>query len=580
MSTTLRPRADGADVLVVLAAVACVVVAQVLQIISPYSATVSATTVALGSAASVVDIVVGLIIRRQRPGNIVGPILIAIGFLRWIPTIEFIDHPLPWTLSNVFRLSTLPLAAHLYVAFPGSRPLRGIDRRVVLAAYAVWLTTAFGRVMFFDTADPAVCTGCPANLLLVDPDQRLSVVVAAISTVLAVVLALAVGWRVWRHWMNGSEAGRRALVPAIITAPISIIDVFLYLSATWIATTAAYAFLNGPAYQLLRLAVPVVLLAGVLRTQLDRTAVSGLLVDIGGAPGIASMQAALRRTLHDGSIRLLAWSVGAGAWVDEDGVAQPLPSPTERVAVTRIERPGQPLAVVIHDPTLTEEPALLTAATAALQLAFDNERLTATVSAQAELAASLPTGRVTLLYADIEGSTGLLAQLGEAYVDLLAEERGLLRRVVRAWRGREIDARADEFFAVFPSASDAAAAALAITRRMRTQSWPQGAEVRVRIGLHTGEPARSPDGYVGLDVHRAARIANAGHGGQIVVSATTEAAIRDAPPADARLSALGHFQLRGLPDPDELFQLSAPDLPSAFPAPRTASDVRRESTPS
>jgi class 3 adenylate cyclase len=433
----------------------------------------------------------------------------------------------------------------------------------------VWLATAFARVIFFDSANPAVCTGCPANILLIDPDQRLGTVVGVVSTVLAVLLALAVGWRVWRHWVYGTEAVRRALLPAIITAPITIIDVLVYLSATWIATTAAYAFINGPAYQLIRLAVPLVLLAGVLRTQLDRSAVTGLLVDIGGASGIAPMQSALRRTLHDGSIRLLAWSVGAGTWVDQDGVAQTLPAPTERVAVTRIERLGEPLAAVVHDPALTEEPALLAAAAAAIQLALDNERLTATVSAQAELAASLPSGRVTLLYADIEGSTGLLARLGDAYLDLLVEERGLIRRAVRTWHGREIDARADEFFAVFPSATDAAEAALTITRRIRTQSWPRGVEVRIRIGLHTGEPSRSTDGYVGLDVHRAARIGNAGHGGQIVVSAATEGAIRGALPADARLIPLGRVHLRGLPEPDDLFQLGAADLPSEFPALRT-----------
>ncbi len=128
MSTTQRAHQDGLAVAVILAAVACIVAAQALQIISPYSATVSATTVALGSAGNAIDIVVGLVILRQRPGNVIGPILIAIGFVGWIPTIEFVDHPLPWTLSNVFRLASLPLAAHLYVAFPGSRPLRGTDR--------------------------------------------------------------------------------------------------------------------------------------------------------------------------------------------------------------------------------------------------------------------------------------------------------------------------------------------------------------------------------------------------------------------------------------------------------------------
>ncbi len=230
---------------------------------------------------------------------------------------------------------------------------------------------------------------------------------------------------------------------------------------------------------------------------------------------------------------------------------------------------------MIHDPALSDEPALLAAATAALQLALDNERLTATVSAQTG-ARRQPAVRSRDVAATPTSRDPPASSPASATPTLTCSPRNEVSSAasVRTWHGREIDARADEFFAVFPSATDAAAAALAITRRIRTQSWPRDVEVRIRIGLHTGEPGRSTDGYVGLDVHRAARIGNAGHGGQIVVSAATEAAIRGALPADARLSSLGRVQLRGLPDPDNLFQLSAPDLPSTFPALRTGVDVQ------
>ena len=152
---------DRTERLVIVAAAFCAITAQLLQIVSPYSNVVSAGTVAIGSLRCLLYIAAGLIIRRQRPGNIVGPILIAAGFATWIPTIEFIPNALPWTLSNAFRLASLPIAAHLYVAFPGTRPLRGFDRRLVLFTYGFWFISSIVALAFFDSASPAVCVGCP-----------------------------------------------------------------------------------------------------------------------------------------------------------------------------------------------------------------------------------------------------------------------------------------------------------------------------------------------------------------------------------------------------------------------------------
>ena len=125
---------------------------------------------------------------------------------------------------------------------------------------------------------------------------------------------------------------------------------------------------------------------------------------------------------------------------------------------------------------------------------------------------------MTFLYTDVEGSTQLLDQLGERYADLLAEERRLIRAIVRAHDGVEIDSRADEFFAAFPEAADPGGAALVIQRSLRDHAWPDGVAVRVRTGLHHGIPQMTDEGYVGLDVHRAARVGSAAHGGQILLS--------------------------------------------------------------
>ena len=130
-----------------------------------------------------------------------------------------------------------------------------------------------------------------------------------------------------------------------------------------------------------------------------------------------------------------------------------------------------------------------------------------------------PGGEVTFFFADVEGSTGLAQRLGDAYGPLLEDIRRIVRRQLEATGGREVDTHGDELFAVFIQPEDAAGAALAVQRAFHAHSWPE--PVRIRIGLHTGEATPAVDGYVGLEVHRAARIGNAGHGGQVVVSATT-----------------------------------------------------------
>ena len=133
----------------------------------------------------------------------------------------------------------------------------------------------------------------------------------------------------------------------------------------------------------------------------------------------------------------------------------------------------------------------------------------------------LPIGTVTLLFSDIEGSTRLLQQLGERYAGVLADCRQLLRTAFIQYNGHEVDTQGDAFFVVFARATDASAAAVAIQRALAGHLWPQDVTVRVRIGLHTGEPTLAAEGYIGMDVHHAARIMGAAHGGQILLSPTT-----------------------------------------------------------
>src|SRR5713101_7313015 len=181
----------------------------------------------------------------------------------------------------------------------------------------------------------------------------------------------------------------------------------------------------------------------------------------------------------------------------------------------------------------------------------------------------LPTGTVTLLFTDIEGSTRLLQQVGHCYDGILTECRQLLRAAFHRWNGYEVDTQGDAFFVAFARATDAVSAAVEMQRALVAHPWPDGATVHVRMGLHTGEPQRSAEGYVGLDVHRAARIMSAGHGGQVLLSQTTRDLVEHDLPDGVSLRDLGAHRLKDLQQPSQLFQLVISGLPADFPPLKT-----------
>ncbi|HEX9376795.1 MAG TPA: adenylate/guanylate cyclase domain-containing protein [Actinomycetota bacterium] len=184
-------------------------------------------------------------------------------------------------------------------------------------------------------------------------------------------------------------------------------------------------------------------------------------------------------------------------------------------------------------------------------------------------AATLPTGFVTFLLTDIEGSTGLLERLGDRYAALLKDVRDIVRGAVLEAGGREVDSRADEFFAAFARPAPAIVAAVAMQGTLGERSWPDDVQCRVRIGIHSGRPSLTDTGYVGLAVHTAARICTAAHGAQIVVSGQTRTALRGSVPAGVRLHNLGAHRLPGLTRAETLFQVKAKGLPTDFPPLRT-----------
>jgi class 3 adenylate cyclase len=181
----------------------------------------------------------------------------------------------------------------------------------------------------------------------------------------------------------------------------------------------------------------------------------------------------------------------------------------------------------------------------------------------------IPAGTVTFVFTDVEGSTRLLQELGDAYADLVRDHRRIMRETMTERGGREVDTQGDAFFFSFPRARDAAGAAAEAQRALASHEWPGGVEPRVRMGLHTGEPQVGDEGYLGIDVVRAARICSAGHGGQILLSETTRALLGNALPAGASVIDLGRRNLKDVQH-ERIFQLVLADGPAEFPPLKTA----------
>jgi class 3 adenylate cyclase len=188
---------------------------------------------------------------------------------------------------------------------------------------------------------------------------------------------------------------------------------------------------------------------------------------------------------------------------------------------------------------------------------------------------TLPTGTVTFVFTDVEGSTALLKRLGEQYGELLSSHRRLIRKTFSAQVGVEIDRQGDAFFFAFSGAREALAASVEAQRAHAKHEWPGGVDVRVRMGLHTGEPGVGEEGYHGLDVVRAARICTMGRGGQVLLSRATCDLVGSDLPEGVSVHALGERQLKDIDEPERIYELEIEGVeqtpaPAAVKAEETA----------
>ena len=315
--------------------------------------------------------------------------------------------------------------------------------------------------------------------------------------------------------------------------------------------------------------VPVGFITGLLQSERRAATAGRLVIELGRNPAPGELEKRLRTVLRDPTLAVLHWSDASGAYLDGTGKPVALPTERDQRGVTYLERQGRPMTALVHDPTILADPDLAETVLDAVRFVVEKDRLHGQIQATSTAAAALPTGFVTLLMTDIEASTALLHRLGDRYGALLNDVRGILRTALLRASGREIDARADEFFAVFEGAAAAIEAAVAIQRELGNRAWGDGLEVQVRVGIHSGRPTLTDAGYIGLAVHTAARLCSAAHGGQIVVSAATRAAVGASAPTGIRFRSLGRHRLPGLPDAEMLFQVQAQGLRVTFPRPRT-----------
>jgi class 3 adenylate cyclase len=314
--------------------------------------------------------------------------------------------------------------------------------------------------------------------------------------------------------------------------------------------------------------VPVGFITGQLRAERRQAAAGRLVIELGPNPAPGEMEQRLQAVLRDPTLAVLHWSDASGAYLDAAGKPVPLPAESDGRGVTYLERQGRPMTALVHNPTVLDDDGLANTVLAAIRFVVEKERLHGQIQATSTAAAALPTGFVTFIMTDVEASTALLRKLGDRYGALLNDIRAIIRTDVLRRSGREVDARADEFFAVFERPGSAVETGVAIQRVVGTRSWPDGVNVRVRIGIHSGRPTLTDVGYIGLAVHTAARICAAAHGGQIVLSGATRIAMGKSPPSGVRFKSLGRHRLAGLPNAEPLFQANADGLRAGFPPPQ------------
>jgi len=491
----------------------------------------------------------------QRPGSAASVALFLSAFNTALFVVLRYLFPIFMPINEAFGLQAalLPLT-YLFMSFPFDRFAGSLERLTFWASVAVGIILGFARLFSLEPSlvfAPESCQPCTHNpFLLIDP--ALFDEIQLVSQVIFVILLAFTTVVIFRRWRRSTGLTRRALTPllpgwlALALSNALLLAVLPFFKVPTINATLALLF---------RIAVPIVLAIVFVRFYAARSAVARTLIRLDPGTSLQSLENVLRTTLAEPDLVVARWSPLADAYLDDAGQPLDVAAIREDKSSLAVEREGQPIALVVHDRAMASDREML-------EIVADTVRHTTQVAnLQDELVARggdvarLPRGEVTFLFGDIEGSTRLLNTLGEKYAAVLENVRTTVRSAATNAGGEVVDIRADDCFLAFPQATGALTAAMEIQVEFQRTQLPDGLALRMRIGLHTGHPELTRSGYVGLDIHRAARIMAMTKGGQILASAAFVSSLGDRRPDGVRLRPLGSFELRGLDEEEQIFEV-------------------------
>ena len=312
----------------------------------------------------------------RRPDNRVGPLMTLVGFVWFLGSLTYANAALPFTIGTVLDNLWVGALIHMLVAFPTGRVAAGLERRLVIVGWLAATALPFAAALV--QAEPPGCGDCPENLLLVTDSDAAADAVDVTGFVVTIVLLGALVAVLYRRWRSWGKVQRRALSPVLwIGAAIGafglIIAVPVLLGADEVTDAVDSVLI------VLVAALPFAFLAGLLRSSLSRAgAVNAMFERVGGV----SARDALAEALGDETLTLAYWLPDAGRYVDAQGRAVELPPAGAGRSVTEIAREGEPVAAIVHDPALDDDPELVRTAGSAAALALANERLAAELRAR------------------------------------------------------------------------------------------------------------------------------------------------------------------------------------------------------